>query len=83
MGAYHGFDGFVTFSKKKGVLLQNALVGSFLSRAFKPPYTPWSDRMIGFLLRRSKPRLIEKITLPVRMIDSRSINPHDRNGDQE
>jgi coniferyl-aldehyde dehydrogenase len=40
MGAYHGFDGFTTFSKKKGVLLQNPLVGTFLSGALKPPYTP-------------------------------------------
>jgi coniferyl-aldehyde dehydrogenase len=63
MGAYHGFDGFTTFSKKKGVLLQNELVGSFLSRAFKPPYTRRSDRVIGLLLRRSKPCHIEKLNL--------------------
>jgi coniferyl-aldehyde dehydrogenase len=64
MGAYHGFDGFAAFSKKKGVLLQNALVGSLLARALKPPYTPWSDRIIGFLLRRSEEqRRIRKVTL--------------------
>jgi coniferyl-aldehyde dehydrogenase len=63
IGAYHGFDGFATFSKKKGVLLQNDLVGSFLARALKPPYTSWSDRMIAFLLGRSKPRPIQRITL--------------------
>jgi coniferyl-aldehyde dehydrogenase len=63
MGAYHGFDGFKTFSKKKGVLLQNPLVGLLLAKATKPPYTRLSDRLIGFLLGRSKPRPIERITL--------------------
>jgi coniferyl-aldehyde dehydrogenase len=63
MGAYHGFDGFATFSKKKGVLLQNALVGSLLARALKPPYSSLSDRLIGFLLGRSKPRSIQRFAL--------------------
>lgn len=63
MGAYHGFDGFRTFSKKKGVYLQNSLVGSFLDRALKPPYTSLSDRTIGFLLRQKKPRPIQRMTL--------------------
>jgi coniferyl-aldehyde dehydrogenase len=63
MGAYHGFDGFITFSKKKGVLLQNALVGSFLDRAFKPPYTPWSDRAIGLFVGQRKTRPIQRMTL--------------------
>jgi coniferyl-aldehyde dehydrogenase len=63
MGAYHGFDGFVAFSKKKGVLLQNALVGSFLERALKPPYTSSSDRVIGFLMGQKKIRPIRKMTL--------------------
>jgi coniferyl-aldehyde dehydrogenase len=63
MGAYHGFDGFTTFSKKKGVLLQNALVGSVLDRAFKPPYTTLSDRLWVFLLGRSKPSNIRRMTL--------------------
>jgi coniferyl-aldehyde dehydrogenase len=63
IGAYHGFDGFATFSKKKGVLLQNELVGSLLARVLKPPYTSQSDRMIAFLLGRSKPRPIQRITL--------------------
>jgi coniferyl-aldehyde dehydrogenase len=62
-GAYHGFDGFVTFSKKKGVLLQNPLVGSFLDRGFKPPYTTLSDRLIRLLLGRSKPRDLQRVTL--------------------
>jgi coniferyl-aldehyde dehydrogenase len=63
MGAYHGFDGFTTFSKKKGVLLQNALVGSLLDRAFKPPYTTLSDRLTAFLVGRSKPGNIRRMTL--------------------
>jgi coniferyl-aldehyde dehydrogenase len=63
MGAYHGFDGFCAFSKKKGVLLQNSFVGSFLDRALKPPYTSWSDRTIGFLVGQNKARPIQKMTL--------------------
>jgi hypothetical protein len=52
MGAYHGFHGFETFSKKKGVLLQHAGVGSMLARLTKPPYDVWTDRLISFLIRR-------------------------------
>ena len=63
MGAYHGFDGFATFSKKKGVLLQNAQVGSLLARAFKPPYTAQSNRVIALLLGRNVPRSIPRFTL--------------------
>jgi coniferyl-aldehyde dehydrogenase len=63
MGAYHGFDGFIAFSKKKGVLLQNALVGSFLDRALKPPYTSWSDRITGLLVGQRKIRPIRRMTL--------------------
>jgi coniferyl-aldehyde dehydrogenase len=66
MGAYHGFDGFCAFSKKKGVLLQNSFVGSFLDAALKPPYTSWSDRTIGFLVGKNKARPIRKMTLPVK-----------------
>ncbi len=55
MGAYHGIDGFRTFSKKKGVLLQSGLTASMLGRFIKPPYTKWSDRMIRFLIGRPKP----------------------------
>ena len=54
MGAYHGIDGFRTFSKKKGVLLQSGLTASFLGRFIKPPYTKWSDYMIRFLIGRPK-----------------------------
>ena len=63
MGAYHGFDGFRTFSKKKGVLLQNTFLASILDRALKPPYSPWSDRIIGFLLGQQKARPVQRITL--------------------
>jgi coniferyl-aldehyde dehydrogenase len=62
MGAYHGFDGFLAFTKRKGVLLQNTLVGSFLNR-LKPPYTPWSDRAIGLLVGQNKTRPIHRMTL--------------------
>lgn len=64
MGAYHGFEGFRTFSKKKGVFLQNGFLGSLLDRALKPPYSPWSDRTIGFLVGPQKVRPIQKMTLP-------------------
>jgi len=63
MGDYHGLAGFVTFSKKKGVLLQNALVGSFLSRTLKPPYTSLADRLIAFMLGPSKPQSFQRFTL--------------------
>lgn len=66
MGAYHGFDGFCSFSKKKGVLLQNSLVGSLLDRALKPPYTSWSDRTIDFLVGQNRARPIRKMTFPVK-----------------
>ncbi|WP_064736095.1 coniferyl aldehyde dehydrogenase [Azohydromonas australica] len=56
MGAYHGFDGFQTFSKKKGVLLQHAWAGAALARLTKPPYDAWTDRLISFLIgSRARP----------------------------
>ena len=64
IGAYHGHEGFKTFSKKKGVLLQNPLVGSVLDRFLKPPYTPASDRVVNLLLGRTTPRAVQKIRLP-------------------
>jgi coniferyl-aldehyde dehydrogenase len=64
MGAYHGFDGFETFSKKKGVFLQNALSGSVLETLLKPPYTRRTDQVIGFLMGRNRTRPIEKVRLP-------------------
>ena len=49
MGAYHGFDGFQTFSKKKGVFLQSRFNTLGL---FRPPYSPLARRMIDFLIGR-------------------------------
>jgi coniferyl-aldehyde dehydrogenase len=63
MGAYHGLEGFKTFSKTKGVLLQNSLVGAILGRVLKPPYNAWTDRMIVFLMRRGKTHSIQRMTL--------------------
>lgn len=64
MGAYHGHEGFKTFSKKKGVFLQNAIAGSVTDRFLKPPYTPASHRVIGFLIGRSTARPVQRIQLP-------------------
>jgi coniferyl-aldehyde dehydrogenase len=63
MGAYHGFDGFETFSKKKGVFLQSALTGSVFDRLSKPPYTSVTDRVVQFLLGRNKARPVRRIKL--------------------
>jgi coniferyl-aldehyde dehydrogenase len=52
MGAYHGEDGFNTFSKRKGVMVMNGLVSQAIARFLKPPYTGWTDRIISFLLGR-------------------------------
>jgi coniferyl-aldehyde dehydrogenase len=49
MGHYHGRAGFETFSKKKGVFLQSR----FSTLKFlRPPYSPFTDRIIRFLLRK-------------------------------
>jgi coniferyl-aldehyde dehydrogenase len=47
MGQYHGFDGFVTFSKKRGVMVQRRWAGTSAFRA------PWARRrrLIDVLLR--------------------------------
>lgn len=47
MGQYHGFDGFVTFSKKKGVFLQSRWSPVSLLR---PPYGSLARRMLKFLI---------------------------------
>jgi coniferyl-aldehyde dehydrogenase len=49
MGAYHGHDGFVTFSKKKPVFRQTHVNGLGL---FKPPYGKRFDTLVRLLLRR-------------------------------
>jgi len=49
MGAYHGFDGFETFSKKKGVFLQSR----FNTLGFlRPPYGNLARRMADLLIGR-------------------------------
>jgi coniferyl-aldehyde dehydrogenase len=47
MGSYHGFDGFLTFSKKKGVFLQSRFTTLGLLR---PPYGTLARRMTDFLI---------------------------------
>jgi coniferyl-aldehyde dehydrogenase len=47
MGSYHGFEGFETFSNKKGVLYQRRLNGTEL---LAPPYGKLLDRMLDFLI---------------------------------
>ena len=49
MGSYHGFDGFLTFSKKKGVFLQSRFSGT---RFLRPPFGRVADLMLKFLRRR-------------------------------
>jgi coniferyl-aldehyde dehydrogenase len=49
MGRYHGFDGFETFSQKKGVYFQPRMAALGLMR---PPYSTTARRAIAFLLRR-------------------------------
>lgn len=48
MGHYHGFDGFVTFSKKRGVMVQPRWAVTPLLR---PPYGRRARAAIGALLR--------------------------------
>ncbi|HTQ55489.1 MAG TPA: coniferyl aldehyde dehydrogenase [Bryobacteraceae bacterium] len=47
MGSYHGYDGFLTFSKKKGVFAQSRFTTLGLLR---PPYGELARRVIGFLI---------------------------------
>jgi hypothetical protein len=47
MGAYHGFEGFETFSNKKGVLYQARLNGTGL---LAPPYGTLLDRVLNVLI---------------------------------
>ena len=47
MGSYHGFDGFLTFSKKKGVFFQSRFTTLGLLR---PPYGALARRVTGFLI---------------------------------
>jgi coniferyl-aldehyde dehydrogenase len=47
MGSYHGFDGFLTFSKKKGVFEQSRFTTLGLLR---PPYGALARRVTDFLI---------------------------------
>ena len=47
MGSYHGFDGFQTFSKKKGVFFQSRFTTLGLLR---PPYSALARRVTDFLI---------------------------------
>ena len=48
MGQYHGYDGFMTFSKKKSVMRQSRLNTSGLLR---PPYTQLKQKLLDLLAR--------------------------------
>ena len=48
MGQYHGYEGFLTFSKMKPVFRQSRFNGVAL---FNPPYGPRTARMIAMLKR--------------------------------
>jgi acyl-CoA reductase-like NAD-dependent aldehyde dehydrogenase len=48
MGQYHGYDGFLAFSKQKGVFRQARVNAMTL---FKPPYGKTFERLVDFLLR--------------------------------
>ncbi|MDH3490713.1 MAG: coniferyl aldehyde dehydrogenase [Gammaproteobacteria bacterium] len=51
MGHYHGYEGFITFSKLRPVYYQPAFsAAKFLA----PPYGKFADRMLGFLANRKK-----------------------------
>ncbi len=48
MGAYHGYDGFMNFSKKKAVFIQRQIAATMLLR---PPYGWLYALVVGTLLR--------------------------------
>ncbi len=52
MGAYHGIDGFRTFSHRKAVLAQSAITARMLGHLVRPPYGPMTDRLVRFMGRR-------------------------------
>lgn len=51
MGHYHGFDGFQTFSKKRGVMVQGRWAATALLR---PPYGPRRKLLFRVLLRLAR-----------------------------
>jgi hypothetical protein len=50
IGAYHGREGFATFSHAKGTFYQSK---RNLGGLLRPPYGPRMDRLLKFMLRRS------------------------------
>ncbi len=52
IGAYHGRHGFDRFSHLKGVYWQHPLVGAVFDRWVRPPYGPWTERLLRWMLRR-------------------------------
>ncbi|TSE29632.1 Coniferyl aldehyde dehydrogenase [Tepidimonas thermarum] len=52
VGAYHGRHGFERFSHLKGVYQQHPLVGAVFDRWVRPPYAPFVQRLLGWMLRR-------------------------------
>ena len=48
MGHYHGFDGFVTFSKKRGVMVQRRLASTSM---LAPPFRKQRKSLINTLLK--------------------------------
>jgi coniferyl-aldehyde dehydrogenase len=48
MGQYRGFDGFVTFSKKRGVMVQRRRA---LTSLFRPPYDGRTRTIVRWLMR--------------------------------
>ncbi len=48
MGHYHGYEGFVTFSKMRPVFYQARFSGM---RMMWPPYRQWADKYLKFLLK--------------------------------
>ncbi|MEO8559115.1 MAG: coniferyl aldehyde dehydrogenase, partial [Rhodospirillales bacterium] len=50
IGAYHGWEGFATFSHAKGIFYQSK---RNLGGMLRPPYGPRMDRLLKFMLKRS------------------------------
>jgi coniferyl-aldehyde dehydrogenase len=48
MGHYHGYEGFLEFSKLRSVFTNPRLS---LLHHFYPPYTPWHRRLLGLLIK--------------------------------
>jgi coniferyl-aldehyde dehydrogenase len=48
MGAYHGEEGFRTFTRPRSVMAQSRFAPALLAR---PPYGAAVDRLLRFLLR--------------------------------